>query len=160
MCFCGLRYLAWNAHASSVARPAVLYFFLHYLINSTIFEKKIYWTKKCVFRLSLQLLSETFLILRRTERDMIKNAHRFSCKVPIIPVIFLWNLNFLDTFSKNTQISDFMKTRPVGTELFHAHKRTDMTKLTVAFRNFESAPNNPTWYSCLIKQQAIQIYGG
>jgi len=32
-----------------------------------------------------------------------------------------------------------MKIRPVGTELFHADKRTDM-KLTVAFRNFANAP--------------------
>jgi hypothetical protein len=29
-----------------------------------------------------------------------------------------------------------MKIRPVGAELFHAEGRTDMTKLTVAFRNF------------------------
>jgi len=28
-----------------------------------------------------------------------------------------------------------MKIRPLGTELFHADRRTDMTKLTVAFRN-------------------------
>ena len=31
-----------------------------------------------------------------------------------------------------------MKIRPVGAELFHAHGRTDMTKLIVAFRNFEA----------------------
>jgi len=91
---------------------------------------------------------------------MIKNVHMFSGKVPVILDTFLWNLNFFDTFSKNTQISDFMKTRPVGTELFHAHKRTDMTKLIVAFRNFEKAPKSLTWYSCLIKHQAIQIYEG
>jgi hypothetical protein len=35
-----------------------------------------------------------------------------------------------------------MKIRPVGAELAHADRRTDMTKLTVAFRNFASAPNN------------------
>ena len=46
-----------------------------YLINGTIFEKKKKsLNTKCVFRFSLQLLSETFLILRRTERNMIKNA--------------------------------------------------------------------------------------
>jgi hypothetical protein len=33
------------------------------------------------------------------------------------------------------QISSFIKIRPVGTELFHADRQTDMTKLIVAFRN-------------------------
>jgi hypothetical protein len=32
---------------------------------------------------------------------------------------------FLDRVSKNTQISTFMKIRPVGAELFHADRRTD-----------------------------------
>jgi hypothetical protein len=32
---------------------------------------------------------------------------------------------FDDRFSQNTQISNFMKIRPVGTELFHAEGRTD-----------------------------------
>jgi hypothetical protein len=44
----------------------------HYLINGTIFEKKKCLNIKCVFRFSLQLLSEKFLVLRRTEKDMIK----------------------------------------------------------------------------------------
>ena len=35
-----------------------------------------------------------------------------------------------------------MKIRPVAAELFHAGGRTDMTKLTVAFRNFANAPKN------------------
>jgi hypothetical protein len=30
-----------------------------------------------------------------------------------------------------------MKIRPVGAELIHADGRTDMTKLTVAFRNYQ-----------------------
>ena len=41
------------------------------LINGTIFRKKLPNTK-CIFLFPLQLLPETFLILRRTERDMIK----------------------------------------------------------------------------------------
>jgi hypothetical protein len=40
---------------------------------------------KCVL-ICLQLLSETLLILRRTEPDMIKNVRRSSCKVPDIIV--------------------------------------------------------------------------
>jgi len=35
-----------------------------------------------------------------------------------------------------------MKTRPEGAEFFHAERRTDMTKITVAFRNFEKMPKN------------------
>jgi len=39
-----------------------------------------------MFSLSQQLLSETFLILRRIERDIIKNIEWYSCKVPVILV--------------------------------------------------------------------------
>jgi len=60
----------------------------------------------------------------------------------LILVKFYRNLNFLNSFSKNTQISNFIKICPVGAELFHADRRTDMTKLIVAFRTFANAPNN------------------
>jgi hypothetical protein len=35
-------------------------------------------------------------------------------------------LNFLDVFSKNIQVSDFMKISPVGTEFFHAGGQTEL----------------------------------
>jgi len=35
-----------------------------------------------------------------------------------------------------------MKIRPLGAELFHADRRTDMTKLLVAFRSFANASTN------------------
>jgi len=47
--------------------------------------------------------------------------------------------DFLDRVSKNIQISNFIKIRPVGAELVRADRRTDTTKLTVAFRNFANA---------------------
>ena len=55
-----------------------------------------------------------------------------SCPISI-------KFEFFDRFSKNTPISDVMKIRPVGPELFHADAQTDMTKLIVALRNFANA---------------------
>ena len=43
--------------------------------------------------------------------------------------------NFLDSVSKNLQISNFMKIRQVGARLFLADRQTDITKLIVAFGN-------------------------
>jgi len=59
-----------------------------------------------------------------------------------------WNVNFLNRFSKNTQILNFMKIRPVGAEFFfvegRADRRTesekDRTKLIVALHYFPNAP--------------------
>ena len=67
----GIQYAMRMRHIVICALPRSTIFFPHYLINGTIFGKKLLNTK-CVFRFSLQLLSETFLILRRTERDMMK----------------------------------------------------------------------------------------
>jgi len=48
-------------------------FFPHFLINDMIFEKKkkLLNTKR-IFWFLLQLLTQIFLIIRRTEQDMIK----------------------------------------------------------------------------------------
>ena len=61
-------------------------------------------------------------------------------------------MNFLDAFSKNTQISKFTKIRQVGAESFHADTdgRTDgqigrqagTTKVIAAFHNFAKTPKN------------------
>ena len=40
------------------------------------------------------------------------------------------------------QISNFIKIRPMGAELFHADGHTDITKLIVAFCNFANASKN------------------
>ena len=74
-----------NAHAPYChLYPVRLYHILaHYLLNGTIFLKMLS-NMKCVFWLSLQLLFEIFLILRIIRRDIIRNVHRSSCKVPFI----------------------------------------------------------------------------
>ena len=100
---------------------------------------------------ALQLLSQTFFILRRTERDMIENLYGSASKVTVILVRFYLNFNFLDRFSENIQITNLLVIRPMGAELFHVDGRTDMTKLIVIFRNFTNALKNsltnerPTW---------------
>ena len=50
--------------------PMFTMFFPHYLINGIIFKIHLL-DMKYVFRCFLQLLSETFLILRGNERDVI-----------------------------------------------------------------------------------------
>ena len=64
---------------SSVAYLAVLYF-LHCVINDTLLNIKL------VFWFSLQLLSETFLVLKIIQPDTIINTHRSLCKVTGIVV--------------------------------------------------------------------------
>jgi hypothetical protein len=125
--------------------PVWLYrIFPCYLTNGTIFGKRFIEYKMCVFGFST-ILSETFLSLRRTQAGIVINVHRSSRNVPVILVTFQRNLNLIDRFSKNTQISNFMNIRPVGAELFHADGRTDTKTLTVTFRNFANVPKNFTW---------------
>ena len=45
-----------------------------------------------------------------------------------------------------------MKIRPMGAELFHADGMTEMTKQTVAFRNFAKAPRNTSSRLAYTKQ--------
>jgi hypothetical protein len=79
---------------------------------------------------------------------MFTIVYMSSDKVPVILVIYVWNLNFPNTFSKNSKMSNLLKTLPVGVESFHADGQTDaradMTKLRAALRNFANAPKNRT----------------
>jgi hypothetical protein len=63
-------------------------------------------------------VSEAFLLLRRTERGMIRNVCWTSCKVTVILVIETWTLSA--GFRKI-----LIKIRPVGADLFYAVRRTD-----------------------------------
>ena len=87
---------------SPVACPTLQYF-------STLSYKR-----QDLFWFSLQLLSETFLILRRAG-GIKKNVYRSWCEVPLILV----------RFSKYTQIYNFIEIRPMGTELSDADGRTN-----------------------------------
>jgi len=71
---------------SSVACLAVPYFFSCYLIKGTIFGRKVFECKIYVL-IFFQLLSETYLILRRIQRD-IMNGLRSLSKVSVVLVRF------------------------------------------------------------------------
>jgi len=140
VCVCSPRYPVCSAHAPYCHRwTAPLYnIFPHYvcLMNDTIFESEKLLNTKYVFWSSVQHLSEIRNILRRMERDMMKNVYWSSCYVAFSLVRFQWNLNVIARVSKNPQISNLIKIRLVGDQLFHADgrkdRRTDMTKIIVA----------------------------
>ena len=84
MCVSSLRYRSWKARELfCYLWPVPLYSIFSHFHKRRDFRKK---KKKIlgitfVFRFSLQVLSETFLILRRTQRHIIKNVHRTLYKV-------------------------------------------------------------------------------
>ena len=54
----------------------------------------------------------------------VNTVYWCSRKSPVILATSYWNFNFLDGFSKNTQIWNFMKIHPVRAKLYHADGRT------------------------------------
>jgi hypothetical protein len=86
-CICSLRYSACNVQYCHLWPSPFYIIFPLYLIKGTIFEKE-WLNTKCVFWFSLQLLSETFLIIRRNKLDMINIVYCSSCKVSFILVRF------------------------------------------------------------------------
>jgi len=95
---CSLRNLACSAHAPySQPSPLRLYNVLH-IKRQDFRGKKSFERKVCVL-IFIQLLSETFHILRRTEIDVIRAVYLCSSKVPVI-IRFWWNFNFIDRFLK------------------------------------------------------------
>ena len=146
MCIWSLRYPTCNAHAPYCDLwPARLYsIFPHYLNKRHDIRKKLL-NKKCVFWLSVQLLSETFLILRRTERDVIKNVNWIHVKWPS----FLSDLN--ETWVVSIDFRKILKYQLLWNSVkweprfsMRTDGRTYKTKLIIAFRDFANAPENCT----------------
>ena len=148
MCDCSLSYPARKAHAPYFHLWLVWlhYAFPRYLMNGSIFERKIL-NKKCVL-----ISSATFVCnISHSKKNSTwhyhkRTVHRSSPTVPVILLRLYWNLVFLGRFSKNPQVPNFMQIIFLGSELFHAEARTDRQtytkKVIVSFHNFTKVPKN------------------
>ena len=114
-----------------------------YVINGTIFGKYI-MSIKCVL-----IFSTTFAWSISQSR---KNSARYDHKCTYIGLhlkypFFLSDFKGTWIFStrvQNPETQNIKKISPVEAELFYADRRTDMTKLRVAVRNFANASKTAT----------------
>ena len=80
----GIQHEMCTRYIITSHQPRCTIFFPNYLINDTNLEKKKKLLHmKYVFRVSIQILSHIFFILRRIERDMMENLYWSSCEVPV-----------------------------------------------------------------------------
>jgi hypothetical protein len=151
VCICSLRYPGCYAHAQfchTSMRPSRLYYiFPHFIINSTFFGKKTLLNIRCLAWICLQILSETFHILRGNERDTIKIEYWSSREVPFILGLVQLNLVFGTGFRKILKYKIPWKSvqREPSWSMRRGARtdgRTDMSNITVAFRNFANVRKN------------------
>jgi len=103
-------------------------------------EEKILEDETCFLILST-IKSETFLILRGTERNVVINVWRCSCQVPLLLSYFDENYISLDRFFGKSAKIKFHESRYSGSRVVPCG-RTDLTTLIGAFRNYAKAPRN------------------
>jgi len=132
VCVCSPRYPyhLWHALLHNI--------FLYYLINGTIFEKRTFLNLKYLFRFSVQILSTNFFHSKKkwAKYDK-KNVYWSLGKAPFIRADFSETWIFSIDFRKMLMYKISWKSVqwepsfPCG----QTDGGTDMTKLTVAFRN-------------------------
>jgi len=143
VCVC-VSCLGCNVHAPYChLRAARLYSISpHSLIHSTIQKKKkVTENQMCVLNFSTTFVwnishsKKKWVWYDQNGILVFMKSTGFSC-------LILIKLEFWQLSKKNTQISNFIKFHPVGAELFHADRQTDMMKLIITFRNSRNAPKN------------------
>ena len=111
----------------------------HYLINGTNLGEKMLFSIKCMFRFSLRFLSGTFLILRRSERQIWSYMYiDLHVKYPLF-LSYYMKLQFSQQIFKKYSNIKFHKNPSSGSRFVWrgwTDRQTDMTKLTIAFCNF------------------------
>jgi hypothetical protein len=117
--------------------------FFHIVLNGTIFGKKGYWIKNCVFIFSANL-PEILLIIRGLQPDIVVNLRRYSCqiltKLGFSRQIFekFSNIKFHEKPSSESRVVPCGR-KNIQTE-GRTEKQTHMIKLIVAFCNCANAP--------------------
>ena len=115
--------------------------FFHIISQTARFKKKkVFEHKTRVSNFSTTFVWNIF----RSKKNWARYDQKHICVFMYSSCPISIKFEFFDRFSKNTPISDVMKIRPVGPELFHAVRRTGMTKLVVDFRNFSNVPKKTT----------------
>jgi hypothetical protein len=151
VCVCvAFTYPACSAHAPYCHLWSVWFYniFPYYLIKGTFFDEEEKRNIKCVFWFALQLSSETYLILRRTERvkTINININWSSCKVPSLLSLnnktsSLWrNLRKISSIKFHENPSSGSRNVPC----WRKDGQTDITKQIDAFPNYANASKNCT----------------
>jgi hypothetical protein len=129
-----------NQHANACAMlfchlcPAWLYhIYPHHFINGTIFGKKLL-NIKCAFIFptfgrNVSHSTNNSATHYHNCTPAFTQSSRYSSQISI-------KLEYFQTDFLDSQMSNFIKIRPVGAQLFHAEGQTDTTNRSAAFRNF------------------------
>ena len=127
MCVYSRRYPSCIVHAPYyiISGLSGSIIFVHIVpITACFLGKRVIDCEHCVLIFSATFF-ETFLILRRIQRDITVKVHGFSLEVTIIHRTFYSNLNFLHKFSNNPQVSNYVK--------ICQHKRVKLDEKQVLF---------------------------
>jgi hypothetical protein len=156
VCICTLRYLACNARVPYCHLwPARLHeIFPLYLINGTIFKKK----KRLLNIKSVFFFFRTLVInISHSKKNWAR--HDQNCTLTFMQIIpnscpKLMKLKFsrkiIEEYSNAKFYENLFNESRVPCGMTHTHRRTDMTKLVVAFRNFA--------YASKIRTTQAEIY--
>ena len=163
VCVCSLRYGACNGHAPYChLSPFRLYCF-HCTLSHELQdfpEKKVIQHKMC-----FDFLYNFVWSVSNCRKNLARSCHKCA-GLRVKYRLFLSDFNqtwiFLYRFPKNKQTSNYQKICPPRADLFHAadrgtdgrtggqlDRRTNVTKLIVAFSNFAKTPQNANKVTCL-----------
>ena len=119
----------------------IYHIFSHYLIHENIFRKKLL-NMKSVLWISLQILSDTFLILRRTEWQII-NIYMYiglHVKYTLLLPDFNDNWTFSAHFLKKYSHIKFHENPSSGSRVVPCGRTDTHDEANGRFRNFAKAP--------------------